>query len=198
MLLSPCAAASGADGIEHKRRRVCSTSDFYLDELNQKGVSGDWEFDIGVLDHCPTAPRADAAVKPKSQSQSRNSYLDLLNNRQNSNWTECLPGDISASGEGLPTGPRQTDADQPATISSYYGLELQGRLGSGSFGSVFGCIWQSKRLAVKMYHGARTLHVVHSAERELKLLKHLSKSPRSTFICNLQAWRKKGGQYLFF
>ena len=75
----------------------------------------------------------------------------------------------------------------PRPTRLFQRIELAGASG-------LGCTWQTRSLAVKIDHDDG--QAGHDAKRELMLLKHLNQSHRSTFVCHLRAWRKKGGQYL--
>ena len=172
-LLAASSAILEASMVQHKRWRWCVlTANSYLEELDQTVSDSLIEFQL----HTAAPGSSDA-------------YLDELNAQQQESWGCKRPTEDSACGESVKRVPRGTQ---------FYlkGLNLQGHLGSGTHGCVFECTWQTRRPAMKIYHDDG--QAGHDAKRELMLLKHLDGFQRSAFVCHLQAWRKKGGQFLLF
>ena len=168
-LLAASSAILEASMVQNKRRRKCvPTANSYLEELNQRVSDSLIEFEL----HTAAPGSSDA-------------YLDQLNAQQQESWGCKRPTEDSACGESV-----KRVARGPQVYLK--GLNLQGHLGSGTYGCVFECTWQTRSLAVKIYHDDG--QAGHDAKRELMLLKHLDLSHRSAFVCRLQAWRKKGGQ----
>ena len=171
-LLAASSAIVEASMVQNKRRRkFVLTVNSYLEELNQRVSDSLIEFEL----HTAAPGSSDA-------------YLDELNAQQQESWGCKRPTEDSACGESV-----KRVARGPQVYLK--GLNLQGHLGSGTYGCVFECTWQTRSLAVKIYHDDG--QAGHDAKRELMLLKHLDLSHRSAFVCHLQAWEKKGGQYLW-
>ena len=126
------------------------------------------------------ATQRDSGIIATSQQQSDDAYLapQLNDQRQRDGEASDLPSDNRASGElrhqaqpaaGLNNGQR---SQRRAGLGS---LTLQNKLGSGTYGTVFKCTWQTRRLAVKTYRRAGRC----AAERELEVLMRLHATPKS-------------------
>ena len=174
--------------------RISVLSDNYLAELNKRARHTDAECSFPP---CSThssvlMTREFASATP----QSFDAYLDQLNQREmdSSEGGACiLHSDSSASGESCRdqpalgpsvSGSASGESCRPQSaanrvglsqrrVVSRGGLKLQAQFGSGAFGTVFKCTWQSRELAVKIYRDVE--RAVHDAARELELLKHLQK-----------------------
>ena len=190
-----------------KRRRLHSTvaSDPYLVELNKK-VSA------ASMSSCSSSA---PATRAPATGQSSYEYLEHLNQRRNY-ASENRASNGSASGEscrdqlvlGSPaSGSASGESRQPDSavnsfglsqrrVASVRGLKLTGKLGAGTFGTVFSCIWQGRQLAVKVFR--KNERALRDAAREVKLLKHLHTQRRCALVCHLQAWRKTGRTYRLF
>ena len=138
------------------------------------------------------ATQRDSGIIATSQQQSDDAYLapQLNDQRQRDGEASDVPSDKAQPAAGLNNGQR---SQRRAGLGS---LTLQNKLGSGTYGTVFKCTWQTRRLAVKTYRRAGRC----AAERELEVLMHLHATPKSPLICHLLAYRKTrlGKYFLFF
>jgi hypothetical protein len=93
------------------------------------------------------APDCNVAVELESHMAvpgSNDAYLDQLNAQQQESWGCKRPIEDPACGESV-----KRVARGPQVYLK--GLNLQGNLGSGTYGCVFECTWQTRSLAVKIY-----------------------------------------------
>lgn len=95
---------------------------------------------------------------------------------------------------------RQT-RERPRRLLPMKDLVKQERLGQGSFGSVYKCKWRGMTLACKVKW--MQTDTATTTDREVRILRHLSKKVGHANVMTLLAWRRRPGivqdsMYLFF